>query len=317
MTNIGCFIHGVYPRSEYLAKTSRDVDRKRLTQRDLVKAQKKDFTDFVALQKKAHFSFVEDGKLSWQDIFRPIVETSSGITVGSLTRWFDNNSFFRQPIFDSIVTINTNKLKDYFHAIIPMKKWKVTLPSPYCFAKLSLGKNGETFEDKLQKATVIIASLVSYLSKKGVSLVQLNEPAIPYYGGSKYNLSLFTKSIAHIAKQKGGAKLAVHFYFGDAAAAVCSLALTKNVDIVGIDFYKTSLSDLPTNVSFDVLAGIVDGRNSLLENKTALRAFVKEAIKKLSPKNLYISNNSDMDFLPETVARQKVALLGEVTKSLK
>lgn len=316
MTKISCFIHGVYPRSSVLAQATRDFERRRVQENDVIRVRKKDIASLLALQKEADFLYIEDGKLSWQDIFRPIVETSKGITVGALTRWFDNNSFFRQPIFNGKQTVNTEKLKNFFPKITPAKMWKVTLPSPYSFAKLSNSLSGESFEELLEKTTAIIALLVSHLSKKGVSVIQLNEPSIPYYGASKQELSLFRKSIIKVALEKGNAKLGAHFYFGDAAPFVNDLINTEGIDMIGIDFYKTSLSDLPKNVPFAIIAGIIDGRNSLLENKKALQSFIKDVVKRLNPPAVYLSNNSDLEFLPETVARQKLLLLGEVTRSM-
>ncbi len=312
MSKIACFFNGIYPRSGQLAQSSRDFDRKRLAIKDLKVKQLADFSALIALQKSCSFDYLEDGKLSWQDIFRPIVEATDGMEVGALTRWFDNNSFFRQPIIGNKLHLDTQKLDSYFPVITPAKKWKVTLPSPFTFAKLSSSKSHDSFKKRLRQTTEITASIIKYLEEKGVSCVQLNEPCIPYFQATKKEIAEFLKSLSIIKKARKNLKLAIHFYFGDATPVCAALNKTNLVDIVGIDFYKTSFSTLPKNINLEVIAGIIDGRNSLMESKIFSKQLVSQIIKRLSPTVLYLSNNSDLEFLPEPVAKEKLRLLAEL-----
>lgn len=315
MTKIASLIHGIYPRSGVLAQTTRDFERARVKKTDVAKKQKTDFTHLVSLQKTLSFAYIEDGKNSWQDIFRPLVLASSGMEVGALTRWFDNNSFFRQPIFNKKVTVSAKKLNSFFYTINPLGKWKVTLPSPYTFAKLGNSNDNISFEERLAIATNIIVSVVQYLEKKGVAFIQLNEPYMPYHTAKKSDIVLLQKSLREIKKEANKTILAIHFYFGDAAEIAPYFFDTTIVDVVGIDFYKTAISNLPNNISVPIIAGILDGRNSLLENKFALKKFIELAVKRLNPPILYLSNNSDMEFLPETVASKKLHILGDLLKA--
>lgn len=312
MNKIGCFINGIYPRSGQLAQASRDVDRKRLKIKDLKVRRQADLSDLIALQKSYSFDYLEDGKLSWQDIFRPIVEVTDGMEVGALTRWFDNNSFFRQPIIGNKIHLDTKKLDSYFPFIAPGKKWKVTLPSPFTFARLASSTFNDSFEKRLGQTTDIIASIIKYLEKKGVSCIQLNEPCMPYLGTTKKEIVELLKSLSIIKKVRKNLKLAVHFYFGDAGPIISALNRTNLVDIVGIDFYKTDLTQLPKNINLEVIAGIIDGRNSLMESKSSSKQLVSQIIKRLNPPVLYLSNNSDLEFLPEPVAKEKLKLLAEL-----
>lgn len=319
MTAISCFMHGMYPRSEKLSQISRDVERGRQTQSELGKQQREDKAVLAATQQSLSFSFLEDGKLLWQDIFRPIVAATSGMEVGALARWFDNNTFYRQPIIAGKLRLHPQKLHRFFPRVTPQKKWKVTIPSPFTFAKLASDETTTSFEKTLGKIVVLIGELIAYLTKRGIAAVQLNEPYIPYHGVSPKERALFIRSLKEIAIAKSdlaGARrkvlLAVHFYFGDAAPIVISLHDNSFVDIIGVDFYKTNLLDLPQRLPQALIAGIIDGRNSLLEDEKSLQVFVQRTIKRLAPPSLYLSNNSDLELLPKTVAAQKLALLGKV-----
>jgi len=179
-TNIKAYIHGKYPRSAELVEISRDVDRKRRKPSELAKQYKTDLKNLLQAQKKSKLDYLTDGALPWQDIFRPIIETADGFTTGPLTRWFDNNCFFRQPIITSKLNINIKKLDQWFTTIIPKTKWQVTLPSPFTFAKLIEDTTTKNFTESLEKITDLLISIIKYLDKKGVAIIQLNETYLPY-----------------------------------------------------------------------------------------------------------------------------------------
>jgi 5-methyltetrahydropteroyltriglutamate--homocysteine methyltransferase len=306
----------MYPRSAALVQTSRDVERNRLVVHTLTVQQKKDFVSLIRLQKATHQDYIEDGKLTWHDIFRPIIESTKGLTVGPLTRWFDNNCFYRQPIITGTLHTSFDLLNKYFLPITPKNAWKVTLPSPFLFAKIADNRTTTNFEKTLETITILIASLITYLNKKGVQIIQLNEPYIPYVKPPQKELLLFKNAVKILNKAKKNTQLAVHFYFGDAKDVVKLLFDDLIVDIVGIDFYRTNLSELPTYVPFNIIAGVIDGRNSLLEKQLVLERFLRKVIHRLSPHTLYVANNSDFELLPEPVAKEKVTLIGKIKKNI-
>ncbi|HSA83889.1 MAG TPA: hypothetical protein VLF20_03305 [Patescibacteria group bacterium] len=316
MAKIQTFIHGVYPRSNPLAQVTREVDRNRKTQTDLKKQQLVDIAAVLKVQKEANVAFVEDGKLQWQDIFRPLVEATKGFEVGPLTRWFDNNTFYRQPIIVGKLRLDAKKL-DTFLGDLPKGKGKVTLPSPFFFAKVTEDRTTKSFEKTLSAITALYTDVVSYLVKKKIAVIQFNEPYIPYHNIKKAEIALLAKSLATLKKVKGDTLFAVQGYFGDTAPLVAGLSGNKAVDLLGVDFVYTQLASLPKKFSHGLIAGIVEGRNSLLEDKKALVAFVEKVAKYFPKTDIYLSNNSDLDLLPETVAKEKVQLLGEIAKHFK
>lgn len=312
MILVKTYIHGIYPRSNDLIQTSREMIRKKKKESDYLSRLKKDISNLQQIQKANNFDYLEDGKLNWHDIFRPIVESTSGFKIGALTRWFDNNCFFRQPVAVDKLKLDKNSLDKLFPKITPEKKWKVTLPSPYTFARLTLNETGSSFENLLDQITGIISEIISYLDKKGVSFVQLNEPFLPYQGPGNQDIVLFNKMIKKLESKKGSLKIALHLYFGDAGPVLKKLDKNKFIDIIGIDFYKTALSSLPKKFDYALAAGIVDGRNSLLEDPKTLNKFINDAADLLKLREIYITNNSDLDLLPETIASKKIEILAGV-----
>ncbi|HEX8931844.1 MAG TPA: hypothetical protein VF810_01685 [Patescibacteria group bacterium] len=315
MSKVAVFMHGVYPRSRELAQASRDFDRKRITLEELKKLQESDFKKLQENQEKANFDYLEDGKLIWQDIFRPIVEATSGMEVGSLTRWFDNNSFYRQPMITGKLKFNPQKLDGFFKKL-PVANWKVTLPSPFTFAKVTDDTTSVSFEKTLAEITEIMIKIVEHLVAKKVKFVQFNEPFIPYYQIKKSEVALLGKALSQFKRVKGDTLLAVQGYFGDTSVLVNTLAGNSALDALGVDFLKTPLQSLPKKLPQAIIAGVLDGRNSLLEEKDVIKDFAEKIIKYFDTKILYLSNNSDLDLLPEAVASAKIKLLGQIRKEL-
>ena len=305
------FIHGIYPRSSDLVRVTRDLDRGRAKASDYKKQLRLDFNSLIKNQKDAEFDYIETGLLNWQDIFRPIVEATDGLEAEVVTRWFDNNSFFRQPrIAKSKLKFDEKKFSKFLFQV--PDKQKATLPSPYTFAR-SVNADGWSFDKTLGEITDILVSVKDLLIRRGVSFIQFNEPYLVYHEATNKDIGLFNKSLKKL--NSSGAKVGVQFFFGDASKIIKKLDLSL-VDVLGIDFYKTNLKNLPKNFPIDISAGIVEGRNSLIEDEKSLVRFVDDLIKRTKVENLYITNNSDLELLPEPVAAKKIEVLGKVQAAL-
>ena len=95
--DVKAYQHGVFPRSEDVVAATRGMERGRTSQDEVDGTLLADRAEFITAQREAGLDFFSDGMLRWQDIFRPLVESTDGLDAHSLVRWFDNNSFFRAP----------------------------------------------------------------------------------------------------------------------------------------------------------------------------------------------------------------------------
>ncbi len=310
------FIHGIYPRSETLVDLTRGLERGRVGEDEVRDQQIREAQGLINLQRDSHFAYVEDGKLTWQDILRPIVKSTVGfggnVDTRPVTRLFDNNTFYRKPLITGPLQLDP-ELLDYYLIDPQSGEWKVTLLSPYAFAQLCEDATTDNFRGTLENVTGLTKQIIDHLATRGVRMVQLNEPYVPYHGNQETEIDDLAYSLALLDRSGQPVKIATHFYFGDAAPIVRELVDRDiGVDAVGVDFYRTSLKDLPTDCPYEVVAGIVKGRNSLLEDQSDLARFVAEIEAALDPVVLYLSHNSDLELLPERVAREKVELLSRL-----
>ncbi len=307
---------GVFPRSEKLIAATRAAVRGNLPKAEVDSVLKHDIDALVQLQRDSRLDSFVDGQINWQDLFRPFSQLLSGIDPGSLTRWFDNNSFYRKPIIVEKVTLESNDFQQYFRSDLLGKgsHKKAILPGPFTFAHLSENRAYSSLPDLISDLGRALGAIVAALQERGYEYFQFNEPSICAPGRTKAELEI-TKHAYEACAHGISGKSIIQTYFGDASQVIETL-LDYPVDAIGIDFYATSIDSLKEYDFNKVLGcGCVDGRNSLLESPKELTMFVSCVRESLEPVDIHLTPNCDLDFLPEAVAEKKVRLLGE-TKML-
>lgn len=310
------FIYGIQPHSTYLEDAHRGVEKGRVSEYEYAFAQQRERGYFTKQQEVNGFTLVEDGKYNWQDIFRPIVDSSTGLECGELKRWFETNSFYRQPVINEKPRFNSNEFGSYI-PFIGEQNQKVTLPSPFTFAKLSQHDSSQSFGQTLEAVTELISNVASYAdSKSNVKAIQFNEPYAAYFGFSNGEEHLFEKALKEVSRKlKPETKLFVHFYFGDGAPLLKSLEEKDiRVDAYGVDFERTNFEDLPTNTSKNLIAGVVDSENSQVEDISELQKLTDGIRRHSNPSTLYITHNADMEFDSVEISEKKIKVLGELAK---
>jgi 5-methyltetrahydropteroyltriglutamate--homocysteine methyltransferase len=304
--------HGVYPRSEDVVAATRGLERGRTSWEEVDVQFKRDREDLIQTQQEAGLDYFSDGLLKWQDIFRPLAETVEGMEARTLVRWFDNNSFFRAPEPAEEVRLRA-PLPAVFddYADVPEPR-AATLPSPFLFSRAA-----QTGRDRnelmVELAQGVLRPVAQALAARGYEVIHLQEPWLVYFGIAPGDWGPFGEALGALREGLSGsdARLILHTYFGDAAPYAGQLRELP-VDAVGFDFVQTDPEALGTDWPVGVLAGVLDGRSSPLESVEQTVEFARQIHEALSPPDLYLSSNCELEFLPREVARQKVLRLGEI-----
>jgi 5-methyltetrahydropteroyltriglutamate--homocysteine methyltransferase len=283
---------GIYPRSEALVQATRDLDRGRTTAAEVEKQRQADARALVAAQEEAGLDLLTDGLLDWQDLFRPLAERSDGFTARPLTRFLDTNTFYRALLVDG-----PPRLREPIPAPeLPAGRWLATLPAPSALARAARGAaSAEAF------AADVLAAQIEADAQAGCALVVLVDPFLAREGGVE-------EAISSLRELPGDIPLALHLPFGDASGILDALA-DAPVSAVGVDFYATSLDAVPDGYPKELVAGVVDVRSSALENPDELAAFA-EALLERNPAGVALTVNGDLQFVPDSVAREKLVRLG-------
>ena len=292
------FAPGIYPRSEALVQATRDLDRGRTSAEAVAEQTRRDVDELVSVQRDAGLSLLSDGLLGWQDIFRPLAEAAEGLDARPLTRFLDTNTFYRAVLVDGRPRLSSPLPAPD----LPAGEWVGTLPSPLAFARAA---NDAVSARAL--AADVLAPQIQAWTEAGAGLIALSEPFAAREGEAGELLSA-------LAELPAAAPLALQLPFGDAAALLPALA-DAPVAAIGVDFYATSLDAVPSGYPKEILAGVLDARSSALESPDEIARFA-ESLAARAPAGVALTPNGDLQFVPESIAREKLARLGRASTTL-
>jgi len=310
--NVFAYQHGIYPRSEQVVAATRGIDRGRVGADAVERAFADDLAAFVRVQKEAGLDYFSDGLLKWQDIFRPLTQ-ALGVKPHILVRWFDTNTFFREPELSGRLAAATNSDGVVADASVPRPR-VTTLPSPYMFSRAA-----HTDQDRnalmLALAEQVLRPAIDAAVAAGAELIHLEDPWLGYVGITREDWAPLRDALT-ILHRDLKATLAFHVYFGDAAPHLDQLQQLP-VDAIGVDLVQTDVKALGSGWNKGLIAGVINGRSSILESPTALVEVARHLADTVAPRNLYLSSNCELGYLPTVVAEQKVQRLGEAARKVK
>jgi 5-methyltetrahydropteroyltriglutamate--homocysteine methyltransferase len=288
------FAPGIFPRSEALVQATRDLDRRR-TSEEAVDAQvTSDREELISIQHEAGLDLISDGMLTWQDLFRPLLEASDGLEPGPLTRFLDTNTFYRAPHATAAEPKLAQPLEDAFVPLVDGPR-VVTLPSPFALSH-GTGATPQAIADCVLKPV---------LDAVDAELVVLSEPFLGRVAPER------AQELAEpLESLRGGPKLALQLTFCDARAALESGLAELPVDGIGVDFYLTHLTDLSKRFDKLLLAGVVDARSSAVEDAGELAAFARRLQDEREVEQVALVPNGDLQFVAQPIALEKLHCLG-------
>ena len=297
---------GIHSRTEELVKASREFERRRITEEEYKAEVEKCIERIIDEQKKLGFKQIIDGMIKWDDIFRPLSKVLNGVNAGSLTRFFDNNTFYRKPEINGKI-----EYKGGFLEYLSRRSEKAIVPGFYTFAELSHNEYYKSRLDLMWDYFESLRAIAHELKKNGFSFLQLNEPSMVYRYRKKEISEDEVKLIASCFRElKKILDPSIHLYFGDCSKAANILA-EEDVEPIGIDMMETELENI-NGVPAKLILGVVDSRNTFMEDPYQ----IAEMIRKFHGDIVGISPNCDLEFLPYEQAVRKMEILREVLEVL-
>lgn len=295
-----------------MVAATRGLDRGRTDRAAVDEAFAEDLRRWIEVQQRAGLDLFSDGLLRWADLFRPLAE-AVGSKPHTLVRWFDTNTFFRQPEFENGLPRLQNSDPILADRTAPPPR-VMTLPSPYLFSRAAHA-SGDRNRLMREISANVLRPVIDAAVRSGVMLIHLQEPWIPYEGIDGRDWDGLAEALE--ALHSGlDATLVLHLYFGDAAPYL-DRARQLPVDAVGVDFTETDVAALGTHWEKGLVAGIINGRDSRIEPLDRLVDNIRYLAEKVQPGSLYLSSNCELTYLPVAVAERKVARLGEASRTVR
>src|SRR6266849_666063 len=311
---------GIHPRSEKLIELTRSYERAKTSWNQVEIQLEQETSELIKLQESLGFTHVSDGALGWQDQLRPIARSLEGVESGTrYSRWFDTNTFFQKPIVKGKISAGDVDPKNFLRTelITGERNRKITLPGPYTFSQLSENKHYGNYPDLLFDVAFAEREIIRRLRNEGVSLFQLSEPCLVYqpYRESfrdESEVELALRTIRTVVENNPG-EFVIQTYFGDVAPLFSDL-LELPVRGIGIDLFETDLSSLGEQTSKTLVLGVVDSRESYVEDPHWIVDTVRKLSEQVDVQELVFASNSDLKFVPQGIANQKLEALSKASE---
>ena len=290
----------------------------KLTADQLKEVQDNVTIEVIKEQEAAGVDIITDGHIRWADDQTYIAGKIKGFTLSGLLRYFDSNTYYRQPVADGKLSADGSiLLADYqFAAAHANKPVKVSLDGPYTLARLSKNEHYKSDEEFALALAEILNAEAKALLKAGAPVVQFDEPAILRHKG---DFTLFAKVMAALTDGLDQSKLALYTYFGNLDGLDHYFELpfgSFGIDLTD-DYGRDSwawLNFFPKGKTLGL--GIVDARNTKLETVEELVAKINELPENIDRSVVQVSPNCGLEFLPRERAQEKLARMVEAVKSV-
>ncbi len=297
------------PKQVNLRRALNRFDRGEISAEELEGAYRANITRVVKDQVAAGLDVVTDGQVRWDDLLNPFARNMEGVKLGGLTRFFDNNFYYRQPhIVDKVALKGPVTVADFNLACsvssVPVKPVVV---GPFTFAKLCADEHYRSIEKlTLDLARALNQELVS-LQAAGARMIQVDEPSLCFAPNqvelAKEALALMTEGVE--------AKITLCLYFGGIKKIWPRLltfpASTLAIDLVSHEENLDILKDGGTDK--ELALGVIDARNTKMEDEDDIINTLNRAAQLSSAETIYLSPNCGLEFLPYESARRKMELM--------
>lgn len=311
MPNISTTTTGIFPKVSYssdvpsLRANLHKSDRGEISKEELEIIIQKNIERVVTEQVAAGIDLPTDGLMRWTDLFSPFVQAWDGITRRGIHRFYDTNTLYGEPVIESELEFQPSQNSTDFTIAQKFGAKKATLPGVFTFAAACV----DTFYNDEKKLREVIATNLleeaKALIEAGAEIIEIHEPELAWQSAVS---SSQLADVEELYKKFGelGAKIIVVSYFRNFSNEIAESLAAAKVGI-GIDFSKpTEIQDLDASL---VQIGIVDSRETKLENFATLAERKADAIAKFPNAEIIFSTTSHVEYLPHEIALQKIKLL--------
>ncbi len=301
------------PGGQELRQALHKQDRGELTVSDLETVYDTVTAGAIKELEAAGIDVINDGQIRWDDLLAPFANGWSGVKRGPLERFYDNNTYFRQPTIDGPIRSDGKTLvKSFTYArSVATHQLKAAVAGPITFATLAIDHHYKSLEDRILAVADAIAADVRGLGAAGVTLVDVEDPGLVY---APQHIEVAREAYKRIAA--AGVPIAVQPYFFPADRILEALA-SFPIAQFGIDVRSretTAMRRLDAFKGKTVVLGVVDARNTRLETARELDKLVEDALRLVPPESLWLSTTTGLEYLPHDVATKKLTALAQAAR---
>lgn len=313
---------GSYPRIGDTPETQKhrraiaSLDKGEITKEAFLQVEREVTKEVMDLQAQAGVELITDGQIRWGDSVSYWARRINGFTISGLIRYFDTNTYYRQPVVaGSISWSGPISVDDYLYAKSVSKvPVKPVVTGPFTFASLSRDEHYHSREKLVMALAEILNQEVLALEKAGASIIQIDEPWITW---DKEGYAIFEKGFKRLVNGVK-APILLHTSFGDLFGIYPKIQELPYYQL-GIDCVmgKKNIELLRKNLpSKPIALGLIDARNTKMDIMEEVVSVLKEFLPKIT-QPLDISPNTGLEFLPRDIAQEKLVNLVKIAEHAK
>ncbi len=308
------FILGGYSRSPKFRKIIRDRDEGKITELEYNIALIEDLAYLCGVQDGSGMTIIQDPQCDFHDIFRPFVEAWRGAYFNGLLRYFDNNFFYRIPVFIEepdiqrcVISTRIRTLK----RIIPYKPVKISVPGPVTFSYMS-----KTELDRSELAHLIsrVYILDVEIGSQIPDYLQVDEPYLADADATAQHVALLEECIRELKSKFRRIILSIYFN-------VPKEDIFKKIIELPVDYLCISLVEYPER-AFEVLRkikpegsklciGVINSRDIKCEDYEYVKKLVEKVLELTSDRKIGgLTSSSGFELIPLNYAIEKTKILG-------
>lgn len=302
---------GEGPGGQALRQAFARLDRREITESELAAVADAVTEEVIRQQEEAGLDLVTDGQVRWQDPITYVCSRLEGFEMGGLLRWFESNTYYRQPAAVGPIRWRGPVLVDDLrfaraHAERPLK---TVVTGPYTIAMLSEPAEGTSRQELALEVARALNEELKALAAESPSWIQVDEPAITANPSVGYprDFALFAEAMAALTEGVA-APLSLYLYHGS-AGDVPGLREAP-FDLIGLDLVQGAagwalLEDWPRGKGLGL--GIVDARNVRMEEAAGLAEMIALGVAAVGEERLHVHPSCGLEFLPRETAFEKLS----------
>jgi len=272
--------------------------------------------EVIATQVEAGLDRVVEGQLRWDDMLAHPLAVNDAVETHGLVRYYDNNNFYRDPVVvDSLAPTGDVAAELSAAADVAEPPLQAVLPGPYTLGALA---RDASYGDAAEFLAAIGRLLAGEVERfPDLEHLVLLEPSLVTDPPSADDQPAVGAAIDAVAGAFPG-DVAVHTYWGAPDERTHATLLDAAIEAIGYDLVTApaAAAELVAEQGTldDVVLGVVDGQNTLVETTAAVRERVdrfESALPAGGPDTVCLSPNTELFYLPVATFEAKLGVLGE------